>query len=304
MPRDRAKEPDAMEIAMNRDAELRIIRTAYAKQILAAARVDDARLAAAFATIRREDFLGPGPWPVLRRFSEYVPTPDGDPVYLYTDDLVGIVPDRKLNNGQPSLHAHLIHEAAPAAGDHVVHIGTGTGYYTAILADMAGPSGRVTGIEYDPELAARAKANFAASPNVEIREGDGTLVPFDEADVIYVNAGCTRPAESWLDRLADGGRLILPLTSDQGFGAMTPERFARAGAVFRIERRGHDYGATWISPVAIFPCAGSRDEVSERALAEAFAKQGWEQVTRLYRDQEIAAERCWLRGPGWCLAYR
>ena len=128
------------------------------------------------------------------------------------------------------------------------------------------------------------------------------MVSFDEADVIYVNAGCTRPAQNWLDRLADGGRLILPMTSDQGFGASAPERVASAGAVFRIERRGRDYFATWISPVAIFPCAGSRDEVSERALAEAFAKGGWHKVTRLYRDQEIPDQRCWLRGPRWCLA--
>jgi protein-L-isoaspartate(D-aspartate) O-methyltransferase len=81
------------------------------------------------------------------------------------------------------------------------------------------------------------------------------------------------------------------------------EQMARAGAVFRIERRGKDYLAHWILPVAIFPCAGSRDEVSERALAEAFAKGGWEKVTRLYRDQEIPEERCWIRGSGWCLAY-
>jgi protein-L-isoaspartate(D-aspartate) O-methyltransferase len=229
--------------------------------------------------------------------------PEADPVYLYTNDLVGILPERNLNNGQPSLHAHLIHQAAPAAGEHVVHIGTGTGYYTAILAHLVGPSGRVTGIEYEPELAARAKTNFAAYPNVKIVEGDGSLVPFDETDVIYVNAGCTRPAESWLDRLADGGRLILPMTSDQGFLANAPERVARAGGVFRIERRDKDYLACWISAVAIFPCAGIRDEVSERALADAFAKGDWQKVTCLYRNQEIPAERCWLRGSGWCLAY-
>jgi protein-L-isoaspartate(D-aspartate) O-methyltransferase len=93
------------------------------------------------------------------------------------------------------------------------------------------------------------------------------------------------------------------MTSDQGFGATPPERIASAGAVFRIERRGQDYLAYWISPVAIFPCAGSRDDASERALAEAFAKGGWQQVTRLYRDQEIPEERCWLRGSKWCLAY-
>jgi protein-L-isoaspartate(D-aspartate) O-methyltransferase len=287
------------------EAELSIIRAAYAKQILAAAGVVDARLEAALSATRREDFLGPGPWPILRRFEGrwYVPTPDADPVYLYTNDLVGVVPERHINNGQPSLHAHLIHQAAPAAGEHVVHVGTGTGYYTAILAHLAGPSGRVTGIEYDPELAARAKANFARYPNVEIVEGDGALVAFDAADVIYVNAGCTRPAESWLDRLADGGRLILPMTSDQGFGAKSPERMASAGAVFRIERRGKDYLASWISPVAIFPCAGNRDESSERALAKAFAKGGWQQVTRLYRHRKIPAKRCWLQGAGWCLAY-
>jgi protein-L-isoaspartate(D-aspartate) O-methyltransferase len=289
---------------MDREAELSIIRAAYAKQVMAAARVvGDARLDEALRAVRREDFLGAGPWPIVRWFRNYVPTPDADPVYLYTDDLVGILPERQINNGQPSLHANLIHQAAPAAGDHVVHIGTGTGYYTAILAHLAGPSGRVTGIEYEPELAARTKANFVSCPNVEIVEGDGTLVSFDRADVIYVNAGCTRPAQNWLDRLADGGRLILPMTSDQGFGASSLQRMASAGAVFRIERRGDDYFARWISAVAIFPCAGSRDEVSERALAGAFAGEGWQQVTRLYRDQEIPEERCWVSGPGWCLAY-
>jgi protein-L-isoaspartate(D-aspartate) O-methyltransferase len=288
---------------MDRQGELSIIRAAYAKQILAAAGVDNARLNAALSAIRREDFLGPGPWPILRWLRDYVLTPDTDPAYLYTNDLVGILPERRINNGQPSLHAHLIHHASPAVGEHVVHIGTGTGYYTAILAHVVGPSGRVTGIEYDSELATRAKANLAPRPNLEVIEGDGALVSFDQADVIYVNAGCTRPAESWLDRLADGGRLILPMTSDQGFGANPPEQMASAGAVFRIERRGHDYFATWISPVAIFPCAGSRDETSERVLAEAFAKGGWEKVTRLYRDQELPEERCWLRGSRWCLAY-
>ncbi len=235
--------------------------------------------------------------------SGYVQTPDADPVYLYTDGLVALMPERGLNNGQPSLHAHLMQQALPAVGEHVVHVGTGTGYYTAILAHLAGPTGRVTGIEYDPELTARARANLAPHANVEIIKGDGARLSFDSADVIYVNAGCTQPAALCLDNLADGGRLILPMTSDQGFGGVAPERVSSAGAVFRIERRGGDYRASWISPVAIFPCAGSRDEGSERALAEAFSHGGWQKVTRLYRDQDIGEDRCWLRGPGWCLAY-
>jgi protein-L-isoaspartate(D-aspartate) O-methyltransferase len=286
---------------MDPQAELRIIRRAYAKQILAAASVDNPQIASAFASIPREDFLGPGPW-LIRRWTSYVSTPDADPVYLYTNDLVALVPERYLNNGQPLLHAHLMHQAAPAAGEHVVHIGTGTGYYTAIFAHLVGPSGRVTGIEFDPELAAKARACLAPYPNVTIVAGDGAQIPFDTADIIYVNAGCTRPASRWLDSLADGGRLILPMTSDKGVGGLA-ERIERAGAVFRIKRSGAKYHASWISPVAIIPCAGNRDEVSERALAEAFGRGGWEKVTRLYRHQEIAEERCWVHGADWCLAY-
>ena len=289
---------------MDPQAELHIIRSAYAKQILAAANVRDPRLAAALAAVPREDFVGEGPWLMLRWLSQdYVPTPDADPVYLYTNDLVALVPERRLNNGQPSLHAYLMHHAAPAAGEHVVHVGTGTGYYTALLAHLVEPTGRVTGFEFDADLAARARVNLASYANVEIIQGDGTEVPFDKADVIYVTAGCTRPATRWLDGLADGGRLILPLTSDEGFKGGNLQRMARSGAVFLIRRDGPDHHAKWISPVAIIPCDGGRNEASEKALAEAFACGGWEKVTRLYRNQDVPDERCWARGDGWCLAY-
>ena len=84
------------------------------------------------------------------------------------------------------------------------------GYYTAILAHTVGESGRVTAIEFDGGLAVRLWANFAGQPNLRALRGEGTQIAFDPADVIYVNAGVTRPADIWLDRLNDGGRLILP----------------------------------------------------------------------------------------------
>jgi protein-L-isoaspartate O-methyltransferase len=121
-----------------------------------------------------------------------------------------VIAERHLNNGQPSGHAIWITSATIKAGEHVVHIGTGTGYYTAIMACLVGPSGKVTGIELDASLAARAKENLSSYPNVRIVNGDGTSVPFDAADAIYINAGVTRPVVSWLERLTDGGRLILP----------------------------------------------------------------------------------------------
>jgi protein-L-isoaspartate(D-aspartate) O-methyltransferase len=285
------------------EAALAIVRRAYAKQVLAAAGIADARVEDAFAAVRREDFLGAGPWPIFRWLRDYVTTPTADPVYLYTDDLVGIVPDKRLNNGQPSLHALLIARAGIREGDHVVHVGAGVGYYTAIMAHLAGATGRVTAIELEPELAARAQANFTAAANVRVVAGDGTAAAFDRADVIYVNAGATRPAGTWLDGLADGGRLILPLTTDQGFAANEPAAMARRGAIFRITRQGDAFHARWISRVAIFRCESARDVASEAALAAAFAKGGWERVTRLYRGDDVPAERCWLRAPGWCLAY-
>jgi|SRR5215475_4906283 len=93
---------------MQRAQELAIIRLAYAKQILAAAQVNDQRLEQAFAQVPREDFLGPGPWMIPRWFGDYLPTPTDDPVYLYIDNVVQIIAERQINNGQPSGHAKWI----------------------------------------------------------------------------------------------------------------------------------------------------------------------------------------------------
>jgi protein-L-isoaspartate(D-aspartate) O-methyltransferase len=288
---------------MTGEDELTAIRRAYAKQVLAAAQVADAALEQAFADTPREKYLGPGPWPILRFGPGYVASPSADPAYLYTDDLVGISPERQINNGQPSLHAHLLFCAAIQPGDHVVHVGAGVGYFTAIMAHLAGPSGRVTGIEFEADLAARAEANFAGRTNVTVINGDGTVALFDAADVIYVNAGATRPADAWLDRLKDGGRLVLPLTTEKGFSRSGGLPIQRRGAVFVITRQGGDYLARWVSPVAIYPCQGMREAASEKALEAAFEKGDWRRITRLYRRDDIPAEQCWLTAPGWRLAY-
>lgn len=290
---------------MDREAELAIVRRAYAQQVLAVAGIaNDLQLEAAFAEVQREDFLGPGPWPILSWGGGYIPTPTADPVYLYADILFGIIPERKLNNGQPSLHAMMIHSAGPAPGEHAVHIGAGVGYYAAILHRLVGSTGRVTAIEFDTGPAERLAANFSGEANVCVLQGDGSQIAFEPADVIYVNAGATRPADHWLDRLKEGGRLVLPLTTNDGFQSPTRVSIRRRGAVFRIERRGDDFLARRISAVAIFPCEGMRDPVSEAALTAAFAKGDGSNVTRLYRRGDVPEEQCWLRAPDWALAYR
>jgi protein-L-isoaspartate(D-aspartate) O-methyltransferase len=283
---------------MNREQEVAIARRAYARQVMAAVGLTNPRIEAAFATVERERYLGPGPWLILRS-AGYIPTPDADPVHLYSDVLVGIVPERGLNNGMPSYHMPLMASADIRAGEHVVHIGAGVGYYTAIMAYLAGPTGRVTAIEFDARLAAHAATNFSNATNVQVLQGDGFSMPFDTADVIYVNAGVTHPADIWLDRLNDGGRLILPLTVNPDVtGPM-----AGHGVVFRIERKGDEYLANWISVVGLYPCEGGRDDASEAALDAALQKGGWRSVTRLHRTGDLPDDQCWLRGIHWALAY-
>ena len=68
--------------------------------------------------------------------------------------LVVLDPARGLNNGSPSLHALMLHHLAVRPGDRVLHVGAGAGYYSAMLAELAGPEGSVIAIEYDPRLAA------------------------------------------------------------------------------------------------------------------------------------------------------
>ncbi|HWA46519.1 MAG TPA: methyltransferase [Hypericibacter adhaerens] len=288
---------------MFNEAELIVLRRAYARQIAFLGDANNAALERAYAEVPREAYLGPGPWPIFR-WTGYTQTPDADPAWLYSDILVGLVPERGLNNGQPSAHAGWIAAAAPLPGEHVVHIGAGAGYYSAIMAHMVGSAGTLTAIEYDPALAACAAANLAHLPNVLTLHGDGSVVPIAPADVIYVNAGASRPADTWLDGLKQGGRLILPLTTKFNFGEGAPDFSRPSGAVFRITRRGSNFDADFIGDVAVFPCEGARDEASEQALAAAFGKGGYRDVKRLLRTDDVPEEECWVRAPGWSLTYR
>ena len=60
---------------------------------------------------------------------------------------------RGVNNGSPSLHAKLFEALAPKPGERIAHVGAGAGYYSAILAELVGPAGQVTAVEFDAALA-------------------------------------------------------------------------------------------------------------------------------------------------------
>jgi protein-L-isoaspartate(D-aspartate) O-methyltransferase len=269
-------------------------RRRYAGELARAASLRSTALIDALARVRREDYLGPAPWTIIR-------VPGGvrettDPTQLYQDVLVIIDPERLLNNGQPSMVTSLIDSLDLERGDRAVHVGCGTGYYTALMAEIVGASGHVTAIEIDPDLAERARQILSDRPWVEVATADGFRHDPGEADAILVNAGVTHPSPLWLDRLAPGGRLVLPLTATA--------RVHTGGAVVRVVRHGAGLSAAFTSPLGLFPCVGGRDAVAEALLVEALAGGRSDQVRSLRRDAHEREADCWLHGEGYCLSRR
>ncbi|HYL62545.1 MAG TPA: protein-L-isoaspartate(D-aspartate) O-methyltransferase [Candidatus Methylomirabilis sp.] len=212
------------------------------------------RLIEAFAATPREKFLGPGPWRIFTA-SGYIETPAADPEFLYQDVLVALAPERRINNGQPILHAISLAALNVKQGEAVVHVGAGTGYYTAILAWLVGQSGSVVAYEVETDLAEQAKRNLGDLANVRVEARSGAAGVLSECDAIYVSAGATTPLSNWVDALRVNGRLLFPLTPAEGPGG-TPS----AGGMLLVRRRDDGkFAARFVCPAAFVPCAGARD---------------------------------------------
>ena len=267
------------------------VRRRYAERILLGIGGDTRRLRDAFAATAREDFVGAPPWPLLGH--EFGRVWSSDARDLYQDVLVGLDVERGINNGQPSLHARCLAACDPRPGETVLHIGAGTGYYSAILAQLVGAGGRVIAYEIEADLAARAAANLEPWPQAGVRAASGVVPPLPMADVIYVNAGATHPVAAWLDALRDGARLIFPLTPDDDSGCM-----------LLVTRLGDDrHAARALTRVAFIGCSGARDAAASAALRRAFASGNVDAVRSLHRDDRPDAS-AWCAGPGWWLSTR
>jgi protein-L-isoaspartate(D-aspartate) O-methyltransferase len=184
-------------------------RERYAAQIARLSWITDPRIERAFATIPREAFLAPPPWTVFPP-GGWLKHPTSDPADLYDDVLVVLDSSRGVNNGQPSLHAAWLAAVDPQPGETAIHVGAGTGYYTAILAMLVLPDGHVYAYEIDATLAAMAKRHLELFEHVIVRAESAIGTDLPEADVIYVNAGLAAPDPAWLKTLQPGGRLIFP----------------------------------------------------------------------------------------------
>jgi protein-L-isoaspartate(D-aspartate) O-methyltransferase len=269
-------------------------RCHFVEEIRHRAHIVSDRLLRSFAAVPRESFLNEGPWRLRSDLEpNYWTTESADPAHLYHDVLVALDESRGLDNGLPSLWAYLFNAIAIQEGEHVVHVGCGTGYYSAILSEMVGPSGRITAIECDTELAKKATGNLRGKGNVDVIRCDGCRHEAGAAQVIVVNAGVTNPAPLWLDSLVTNGRLLLPLTID-----------GRQGAVLLVKRLPIGYEARALRGIEIFPCIGGRSLETEALLRVAFWKQNVSCVRSLRRDAHEADESCWLHGDSFCLSKR
>jgi protein-L-isoaspartate(D-aspartate) O-methyltransferase len=274
-------------------ASVEPLRWFYARMVVPEAEsAGGERLIRAFATVPRERFVGPGPWQVITA-SGYIDTPSDDPAFLYQDVVVALAAKRGVNNGQPSLHATSIAAANPRPGETVLHIGGGTGYYTAILATLVGSTGKVIAREIDPELAERATTNLADYANVVVECRSGTQGTIPLADVVYVSAAATTPLKMWLDALRPCGRLIFPLTPSDGVGGM----------LLVTRNDNGPFSAKFVSAAVFIPCIGARDQRTAEALTEAFRCRGTGSVERLH-IQTPPDETCWFAGDGWWLSTR
>ena len=155
--------------------------------------IHDRRVLGAMARVPRERFVGPE----MRNDA-------------YADRALSI--DCGQTISQPYIVA-LMTEALELTGDEtVLEIGTGSGYQTAILAELAG---EVVSIERHPELSQRTAEVLAelGCGNVTLQVGDGTLgcaerAPFDRIIVTAAAATCPPPL---FEQLTEDGILVIPL---------------------------------------------------------------------------------------------
>lgn len=267
-------------------------RRTFAEELRVVAHLSDERVVDAFAAVPRERFVGDGPWRILNMFDGYWTTADDDPRHLYHNVLVALDERSGLNTGEPSLWAYHFDRLGIKAGDRVLQVGTGSGYFTAILAELAGPSGRVLGLEIDASLVAAAERNLTAWPQASVRLVDGIVPVEDRWDAVIAFAGATAPPRDWVDALDEGGRALMPLTGSERWGFM-----------LRVDRRGIGFSARSAGPCRFFHCAGARDDSEAAALSRATADSvGQRDLKSLRRDVHEADESCWLHGDGWCLS--
>lgn len=118
-------------------------------------------------------------------------------------------------NSQPLTVAFMLEVLEPQEGDRVLDVGSGSGWQTALLADIVGDQGHVYGIERIAELKEFGEQNARKYRfvNVTVTHGDGTkgLRAYAPYDKIIVAAAAQEIPQTLIDQLRIGGRLVIPV---------------------------------------------------------------------------------------------
>jgi protein-L-isoaspartate(D-aspartate) O-methyltransferase len=240
------------------------------------------RVIEAFAAIPRERHVPPGPWTIRSPMFDLASsrTPDDNPAHLYHDVLIALDETAGINIGQPSLWARMLAFAGIPTGSRVLQVGAGSGYYSAVLAHMIGGEGSLLGFETDRHLAGLAQSATSDIANIEIRHGDAVTdlkVQDGTFDLIIAFCGVTHPPNPWLDALSAKGRLLLPMTGSQGWGAMC--LFERSGEAFKV---------TTLGSCGFYPCISARSDKMAAALDSIWQDRsrlnGWSLTMRRKGD--------------------
>ena len=274
----------------------------YADEVRYASGAESEQIIEAFATVPRERFLGAGPWQILT-FSggqaRYVETPDDDPIHVYHNALIAIDTARRLHNGSPSSWAGWLSQCHPKDGDQVLHVGCGTGYYSAILAELIGPLGSVLALEIDSKIAEQARENLMPWHQVHVLPTDGSEFDLDSVDFIVASAGVSDLPRPWIDRLNPGGRILVPLAAQSSKASHMTQ-----GRMLSVTREGDAYSARFISFASFYPCIGTQNQSASERLLAAIGQGDEKQVRSLRIDSHEREPDCWLHGENWCLSKR
>ncbi|TYB40794.1 methyltransferase, FxLD system [Actinomadura chibensis] len=155
----------------------------------------------------------------LRAVPRHVFVPDVPLEQAYADEAVYTKHDGAGVSisaaSQPTIVAMMLEQLQAEPGQRVLELGAGTGYNAALLARLVGEEGHVTTIDVDEDLVTGARVGLAAAGagNVRVLLADGALGHVDGApyDRIIATVGAGDVPLPWLDQLAIGGRLVIPL---------------------------------------------------------------------------------------------
>ncbi|WP_170214927.1 methyltransferase domain-containing protein [Streptomyces otsuchiensis] len=113
----------------------------------------------------------------------------------------------------PPLVVAFLRRLDPRPGDHVLEIGTGTGWTAGLLSVLVGGSGRVTTVEIDPALAREAASSLATAghaPGIVVGDGAHGVPAEAPFDRVHVTCGVSELPYAWVEQCRPGGVIVVP----------------------------------------------------------------------------------------------